>query len=722
MPSAPRITCFLVKIASRCNLACDYCYMYRHADQSWRSRPSVMSEKHRQQLAARIAEYVQGEQLEEIAVVFHGGEPLLAGAERIVETARWIRSSVPTFCKVGFSLQTNGILLDEPNLNLFATEDIGVSLSIDGSKSANDRHRIDHQGRSSFIAVEAALNRLKAYPKIYTGLIAVIDSAVSPDELMEFFNIHQPPRLDFLLPDSNHLRLPPGRDEYPDLYVSWLIRAFDLWFDKYPHLPIRTFDAILSSLAGLPSQTDALGLGDVSLLTIETDGTYHDLDVLKITAEGATTLGLGLETASIATAAGSPRIAEHRKLLRRENLAVECQSCPVVEVCGGGSVPHRYSLHGFLHPTVYCREMFALITHARTRVMQQLNNELEELQLNLKTPQVAAVDIEAFECPQISSTSIQNLLPHWIAQARSEFKGALEAVLDRDPKKLDTIRQIHDAPSENLDSLVIRPSVVLWTTVMQQSALGITVRSIDGDSIAPDTNYVESLADWLKVPNELVPYVHRNDPWLRLPFGQRIVFESDEVAAVGTAIIKESLSVIESWRPTLLAEIKKLSHEIQFIQDLTAHPDKVVSFSDNSVPGTLYVSIRQGTGFIDPYNLADSIIHEHRHQKLYLLQRVVPLVEVDTPFVPSPWREDLRPPSGLLHAVFVFTHLLEFWNYLVSEGPSHLKTHASEQVAIIRDRLKTAIPTLKGTRLTLAGVELVERLESITANTGAVEV
>jgi uncharacterized protein len=685
-----------------------------------------MSEKHRQQLAERIAEYVQGEKLEEIAVVFHGGEPLLAGAERIVEAVRWIRSSVPTFCKVGFSLQTNGVLLDEPTLDLFNAEDIGVSVSIDGPESVNDRHRIDHQGRSSFITVEAALNRLKAYPKIYTGLIAVIDPAVSPDELMEFFNIHQPPRLDFLLPDSNHLRLPPGRDECPDLYVSWLIRAFDLWFDKYPHLPIRTFDAILSSHSRLPSQTDALGLGDVSLLTIETDGTYHDLDVLKITTEGATTLGLGLETASIAIAAASPRIEEHRRLLRRENLAAECQSCPVVEVCGGGSVPHRYSLDGFSHPTVYCREMFALITHARTRIMQHLkqhlNNELEELRLSLKTSQVVSLDIAVFECPQTSSTSIQNLLTQWIAEARREFKEALGAVLEREPTKLDTIHQIQDAPSENLDSLVIRPSVVLWTTVMRQSGSGITVCSIDGDPIAPDTNYVELLADLLKAPNELVPYVHRNDPWLRLPFGQRIVFESDEVVAVCTTILKESFRIIESWQPALLSEIRKLSPEVQFIQDLTAHPDKVVSFSDNSVPGALYVSIRQGTRFIDPYNLADSIIHEHRHQKLYLLQRIVPLVEVDTPFVPSPWREDLRPPSGLLHAVFVFTHLLEFWNYLVSEGPSHLKTHASEQVAIIRDRLEVAIPTLKGTRLTLAGVELVERLENITANTGAVEV
>ena len=30
---------FLLKVHSRCNLACDYCYVYQHADQSWRTRP-----------------------------------------------------------------------------------------------------------------------------------------------------------------------------------------------------------------------------------------------------------------------------------------------------------------------------------------------------------------------------------------------------------------------------------------------------------------------------------------------------------------------------------------------------------------------------------------------------------------------------------------------------------------------------------------------------------
>ena len=35
---------FVVKIHSRCDLACDYCYMYELADQTWRDRPRKMSD------------------------------------------------------------------------------------------------------------------------------------------------------------------------------------------------------------------------------------------------------------------------------------------------------------------------------------------------------------------------------------------------------------------------------------------------------------------------------------------------------------------------------------------------------------------------------------------------------------------------------------------------------------------------------------------------------
>lgn len=237
-----RITSFLVKIASRCNLACDYCYMYEHADQTWRNQPALMSVETSRQLAKRIGEYAQQASLSELLVVFHGGEPLLAGHDRIVETTRFIRDSVPASVQVDASLQTNGLLLSEVALDAFAKEDIGVSVSVDGPASAHDLHRLDHGGNSTFQRTLDAIHRLQAYPQIYAGLISVIDPRVEPNTLFRFFKDIDPPRLDFLLPDSNHLTPPPGRDKEPDLYVRWLLTAFDLWFDHYPELPLRTFD------------------------------------------------------------------------------------------------------------------------------------------------------------------------------------------------------------------------------------------------------------------------------------------------------------------------------------------------------------------------------------------------------------------------------------------------------------------------------------------------
>jgi len=55
-PSSARITSFLIKIASRCNLACDYCYVYEHADQSWKSQPAFMADETIHALAHRIGE------------------------------------------------------------------------------------------------------------------------------------------------------------------------------------------------------------------------------------------------------------------------------------------------------------------------------------------------------------------------------------------------------------------------------------------------------------------------------------------------------------------------------------------------------------------------------------------------------------------------------------------------------------------------------------------
>jgi uncharacterized protein len=550
VPLSPRITSFLVKVASRCNLACDYCYMYEHVDQTWRAQPRLMSDETRKKLAERIGEYAREEKLERLVVVFHGGEPLLAGAERIVETTRWIRDALSSTTRADYSLQTNGTLLTEEAIDSFASAGISVSLSLDGPKEANDLHRLDHSGSSSFLKSLRALELLERHPETYAGIIAVIDPLTSPEQVLSFFATRNPPRLDFLLPDANYERLPPGRASNPDLYKNWLLQAFDLWFDVYPYLPVRMFDAVLASIAGLPSDTDAFGFGDVSLLNIETDGSYHDLDVLKITEEGMTALGYSLESHSVSEAVSSAQIAAHRKLLVKEGLSDQCLHCPEVEICGGGSVPHRYSRDGFRNPTIYCEEMLNLIAHARRKLHVTLTNERDKALAVLNKPRTWSIDLERWERAESADAIVGNLLRNWAADARHGFDRVLSSIEQGYQDLRLAVSAVRAAPSEMLDRLLIQPAVVLWTNVNLQRMRGVTVRSIDGEAIVPDVAYIQLLAERVRQPAQY-PRIHEPDLWLRFPFGMRIVFEDEDGARLGAALAREALDVIEKWRPAL---------------------------------------------------------------------------------------------------------------------------------------------------------------------------
>ncbi len=86
---------FVLKIHSRCDLACDYCYIYNLADSSWRQQPVRMSFETINHVTDRIAEHAVSHSLRQIRVILHGGEPLLAGPELITYLVTELRARIP---------------------------------------------------------------------------------------------------------------------------------------------------------------------------------------------------------------------------------------------------------------------------------------------------------------------------------------------------------------------------------------------------------------------------------------------------------------------------------------------------------------------------------------------------------------------------------------------------------------------------------------------------
>ncbi|SDK85252.1 uncharacterized protein SAMN05421869_119153 [Nonomuraea jiangxiensis] len=366
---------FLLKVHSRCNLACDYCYVYTLADQSWRSRPMAMTPELVATAARRIAEHAHHHGLDYVRIILHGGEPLLAGHDYLGKIVEIVRSETGDHPRVEASVQTNAVLLTEPALRSFAELDVKVGVSLDGNRRANDRNRRYADGRGSYDAVAAALELLMspAYRALYGGLLCTIDLSNDPLETYEALVAFEPPVIDFLLPHATWDSPPPGRpgDQSEPLYGRWLTKIFDLWYDTADAPVVRIFQEIVQLLLGGASRSEAVGLTPTSLIVIETDGTIEQTDSLKAVGHGAPATGLNLAEHSLDAALRHPGIVARQ--LGWDALSDTCKGCRFSRVCGAGLYPHRYRAGtGFLNPSVYCADLYWLIEHIRARLVSDL--------------------------------------------------------------------------------------------------------------------------------------------------------------------------------------------------------------------------------------------------------------------------------------------------------------------------------------------------------------
>jgi uncharacterized protein len=360
---------FVLKVHSRCDLACDHCYVYESIDQSWRGRPMAIPSDVVSQTAMRIAEHVKTHELGRVEIVLHGGEPLLAGVPGLRTILVELERALGELCRLDIKIHTNGVLLNEEFCELFDEYGVGVGISLDGDRAANDRHRNYRGGRSSYDAVIRAIRLLASdrFRHLYSGLLCTIDVANDPIRVYESLLELAPPRLDLLLPHATWDAPPPRTAGAGTEYADWLIAIFDRWqADGFP-VRIRTFDSIIATLAGGHSGTEALGLAPVRMVVVETDGSYEQADSLKVAYDGAPSTGLDVFTHSLDSVLDHPGITARQHGIA--DLSVTCQQCPVVGACGGGMYAHRYkSGSGFDNPSVYCADLLKLIGHINRRL------------------------------------------------------------------------------------------------------------------------------------------------------------------------------------------------------------------------------------------------------------------------------------------------------------------------------------------------------------------
>jgi uncharacterized protein len=355
---------FILKVHSRCNLSCSYCYVYEMADQAWRDLPRRMSPIVVSGAVQRIAEHAASHDLASVEIILHGGEPLLAGADWLTGLIGSLRAQVPA--QVNAAIQTNGTLLDRSMLDMLREAGVRVGVSLDGDAEATGRYRRYPSGRNSFGAVADGLRLLGSpgFRDCYSGILCTVDTDNDPVDTYESLLEFSPPALDLLLPHANWDCPPLGGG-----YADWLIAVFERWYSApRQETRIRVFSELIQLVLGQPGGFEGLGLLPSTVLVVDTDGSIKQLDSLSSAYPGAADTGLHVLSNSFDDALDHPTTVARQ--IGAEALSAQCRDCEVMTSCGGGLYPHRYrSGAGFRNPSVYCDDLLRLITHVRDRVL-----------------------------------------------------------------------------------------------------------------------------------------------------------------------------------------------------------------------------------------------------------------------------------------------------------------------------------------------------------------
>ncbi|WP_432157913.1 MULTISPECIES: FxsB family cyclophane-forming radical SAM/SPASM peptide maturase [unclassified Streptomyces] len=367
---------FVLKVHSRCDLACDYCYMYRSHDRGWRDQPRTMAPGTVRRVAERVAEHLSAHRVTEAGVVLHGGEPLLMGDEALTHTVRTLREAMGDRVRLRLTLQTNGMRLTEERLALCAELGLRVGVSTDGGRAAHDRHRRRADGRGSHARVNAALELLASdrHRHLYGGLLCTVDLRNDPVRTYEDLLAHRPPVVDFLLPLGTWHTPPPGLDPTGRRtpYADWLWAVFERWYTApVKETGIRLLDDLMALLLGAAPVTESLGLSPVRYAVVDTDGSLTQDDALRTAYDGAATTGLDVWRHSFDALLLHPGVAARQ--WGADALCDRCRACPEHRVCGAGHYATRYRpATGFANPSVYCADLAELIRRVRGRLRSDL--------------------------------------------------------------------------------------------------------------------------------------------------------------------------------------------------------------------------------------------------------------------------------------------------------------------------------------------------------------
>jgi uncharacterized protein len=346
-----------------CNLDCEYCYFLSkemlYPGDRFRMADEMLEKYIRQLLSSHQFPYV--------TVAWQGGEPTMMGLDFFRRSVELVEEHRRPGQVVEYTIQTNGVLLNEKWARFFKDNDFLVGISVDGPRRYHDAYRVDRRGIGSFDRVMAGYEHLRN-ADVDVNVLCTVHAANQdhPVEVYRFFRDEMGVRFiqfipiveratETLLPLAN-LGWSTNRKQKRPLYVQagsrvtdrsvgpeafglFLTRVFDDWvkFDVGTVF-VQHFDVALANWAGEPPSlcifSETCGLA----LALEHNGDLYSCDHY---VEPGYLLGNIGETPMIDLVSSEKQ--QEFGMAKRTSLPQYCLDCEVRFACHGGCPKNRFT-------------------------------------------------------------------------------------------------------------------------------------------------------------------------------------------------------------------------------------------------------------------------------------------------------------------------------------------------------------------------------------------
>jgi uncharacterized protein len=367
----------VLKVAERCNLACPYCYYFYKENDLHKGGKAFMAESTMREVVSFLRKGVLDLDIRHLYIGLHGGEPTLMPRDRFDRLCTLLRDGLGDVTTVHLGMQTNGTLIDDGWIELFARHRVMVGVSIDGPPHVHDAARPDHRGRGSYEAAVRGLRLLQRAAAegrtLATGVLCVANPDHSGEEVMRHLVEDLGVRnLNLLLPRDGHdsdIWKPQAR------WIAYFADVLRYWRSAPSKGQPLTLYLVSDVLAALASESAALRLDKKrsnrhSIITISGQGHLGPDDNVMALDKALCRDDVTIWNTSLAAFFSSP-------LWRALEAAVDhapepCATCEWYRTCRSGELYNRYSkTTGFANPSVFCETLDFLHTSLAAMVAER---------------------------------------------------------------------------------------------------------------------------------------------------------------------------------------------------------------------------------------------------------------------------------------------------------------------------------------------------------------